>query len=68
VEIGPRARLTYHSSVMAGVNVGEDAILGAMAVATRNVEAGSISGGVPAKEIKKKSDVEGDGWERGEQK
>jgi acetyltransferase-like isoleucine patch superfamily enzyme len=53
---------------MAGVNVGEDAILGAMAVATRNVEAGSISGGVPAKEIKKKSDVEGEGWEREENK
>ena len=68
VEIGPRARLTYHSSVMAGVNVGEDAILGAMAVATRDVEAGSISGGVPAKEIKKKSEIAGDGWERGEQK
>jgi acetyltransferase-like isoleucine patch superfamily enzyme len=64
VEIGPRARLTYHSSVMAGVNVGEDAILGAMAVATHDVEAGSISGGVPAKEIKKKSDVRSEGWER----
>jgi acetyltransferase-like isoleucine patch superfamily enzyme len=48
---------------MAGVNVGEDAILGAMAVATRDVEAGSISGGVPAKEIKKKSDVRDAGWE-----
>ena len=53
---------------MAGVNVGEDAILGAVGVATHNVEAGSISGGVPAKEIKKKSDVRGDGWERDEQK
>jgi acetyltransferase-like isoleucine patch superfamily enzyme len=39
-----------------------------MAVATRNVEAGSISGGVPAKEIKKKREIAGDGWERGEQK
>ena len=29
-EIGPRARLTYHASVMAGVRVGEDAMLGAM--------------------------------------
>jgi acetyltransferase-like isoleucine patch superfamily enzyme len=63
VEIGPRARVTYHASVMAGVNVREDAILGAMAVATRDVEPGSIAGGIPAKEIKKKSDLRGEGWD-----
>lgn len=62
-EIGPRARITYHSSVMAGVNVGEDAILGAMGVATRNVPDGSIAGGVPAREIKKKQDVATQGWD-----
>lgn len=61
--IGPRARITYHASVMAGVNVGEDAILGAMAVATRNIGPGSITGGIPAKEIKKKSDVADEGWD-----
>jgi serine O-acetyltransferase len=48
---------------MAGVNVGEDAILGAMAVATHDVAAGSITGGIPAREIKKKSDVQGEGWD-----
>jgi len=53
-EIGPGARLTYHSSVMAGVNVGENAMLGAMGVATRNIEANSIVGGVPAKHLKTK--------------
>ncbi len=63
VEIGPRARITVHSSVMAGVNVGEDAILGAMGVATRDIGPGSIAGGIPAKEIKKKSDVRGEGWD-----
>jgi acetyltransferase-like isoleucine patch superfamily enzyme len=62
-EIGPGARITYHASVMAGVNVGENAILGAMAVATRDIAADSISGGIPAKKIKSKDDVEGDGWE-----
>jgi acetyltransferase-like isoleucine patch superfamily enzyme len=66
VEIGPRARITYHASVMAGVNVGEDAILGAGAVATRDVPARSISGGIPAREIKSKSDIAGAGWESGE--
>ena len=53
-EIGPHARLTYHTAVMAGVKVGEDATLGAMAVATRPVEDHSIAGGIPAREIKKK--------------
>jgi acetyltransferase-like isoleucine patch superfamily enzyme len=53
-EIGPGARLTYHSSVMAGINVGENAMLGAMGVATRNIEANSIAGGIPAKQLKTK--------------
>jgi acetyltransferase-like isoleucine patch superfamily enzyme len=35
-------------------------------VATHDIDAGSISGGVPAKEIKRKSDVKGDGWKRDE--
>ncbi len=53
-EIGPRARLTYHTAIMAGVHVGEDATVGAMGVATKPVEPHSIVGGIPAKEIKKK--------------
>jgi acetyltransferase-like isoleucine patch superfamily enzyme len=51
-EIGPGARLTYHSSVMAGLKVGEDAMLGAMGVATHDIPPHSIWGGVPAREIK----------------
>jgi acetyltransferase-like isoleucine patch superfamily enzyme len=51
-EIGPGTRLTYHSSVMAGVKIGEDAMLGAMGVATHDVPPHSIWGGVPAREIK----------------
>jgi acetyltransferase-like isoleucine patch superfamily enzyme len=53
-EIGPNARLTYNTAIMAGVKVGEDATVGAMAVVTHPVEDHSIVGGVPAKEIKKK--------------
>ena len=53
-EIGPNARLTYHTAIMAGVKVGEDATVGAMGLATKPVEDHSIVGGVPAKEIKKK--------------
>jgi acetyltransferase-like isoleucine patch superfamily enzyme len=56
-EIGPGARITYHAAVMAGVNVGEDAMLGAMGVATRDVAAHSIVGGVPAKHIRTKDEA-----------
>ncbi|HXP11504.1 MAG TPA: acyltransferase [Acidobacteriaceae bacterium] len=51
-EIGPGSRLTYHSSVMAGIKTGEDSMLGAMGVATHDIPAHSIWGGVPAREIK----------------
>lgn len=56
-EIGPRARLTIHSSVMAGVTVSEDSILGANGVATRDIAPHSIVGGVPAKQLKTKSEA-----------
>jgi acetyltransferase-like isoleucine patch superfamily enzyme len=55
--IGPGARLTYHASVMAGVNVGEDAMLGAMGVATKDVGDHVIAGGVPAKQLKTKGEA-----------
>lgn len=56
-EIGPGARITYHAAVMAGVNIGEDAILGTMGVATKDVGPHSIVGGVPAKQLKTKEDA-----------
>ncbi len=56
-EIGPAARLTFHSSVMAGVRIGEDAIVGAMSVATKEVADHSIVGGVPAKQLKTKDEA-----------
>lgn len=56
-EIGPHARLTYHSSVMAGVRVGEDSMLGAFGLATRNIDDHVIAGGVPAKQLKTKDEA-----------
>jgi acetyltransferase-like isoleucine patch superfamily enzyme len=55
--IGPGARLTYHASVMAGVNVGEDAMLGAMGLATKDIGDHVIAGGVPAKQLKTKDEA-----------
>jgi len=54
-EIGPRARVTYHATVMSGVKVGEHGMLGSMGVATKDIEPFHIKGGVPAKTLKIKT-------------
>ena len=54
-ELGPAARLTYHATVMAGVRVGENSMLGAMGLATKPVSDHGIFGGVPAKQLKTKA-------------
>ena len=53
--IGDRARVTYHSVILAGVQVEKDAIVGSMGVASKNVEPGWIVGGIPAKLIAQKT-------------
>ena len=54
-EIGPHARITYHSTVLSGVRVGEHGLLGSMAVASKDVPAYNISVGIPAKTVKVKT-------------
>jgi acetyltransferase-like isoleucine patch superfamily enzyme len=54
-EIGPKARITYHATVMSGVKVGEHGLVGSMGVATKEVTPYSISVGIPAKPVKIKS-------------
>jgi acetyltransferase-like isoleucine patch superfamily enzyme len=54
-EIGPKARITYHATVLSGVKVAEHGMVGSMGVASKNVEPYHIVGGVPAKPIKVKS-------------
>jgi acetyltransferase-like isoleucine patch superfamily enzyme len=48
-EIGPRARITYHATVLAGSRIGPDAMLGALALATRDVPEHTLALGIPAK-------------------
>ncbi|WP_407929245.1 acyltransferase [Clostridium hydrogenum] len=42
-----------NSTILCGVTIGKCAVIGAGAVVTKNVEAYSVVGGVPAKFIKK---------------
>jgi acetyltransferase-like isoleucine patch superfamily enzyme len=54
-EIGPKARITYHATVMSGIRVHEHGLLGSMGVATKDVPPYTISVGIPAKGVKVKS-------------
>ena len=54
-EIGPRARVTYHATVMSGVKVNEHGIVGSMGVASRDVSPFHIVAGIPARTVKVKT-------------
>ena len=54
-EIGPRARVTYHATVLSGVRVGEHGMVGSMGVASKDVDPFHVVGGIPAKTLKVKS-------------
>ena len=47
-------RITYHATVFAGVKVGDDAMVGAMAVATKDVRPHHVNVGIPAKSVRVK--------------
>jgi acetyltransferase-like isoleucine patch superfamily enzyme len=52
--IGDRARITYHAVVLSGVEIGPDALVGSMGVASKPVSAGVIAAGIPARPIGQK--------------
>jgi acetyltransferase-like isoleucine patch superfamily enzyme len=54
-ELGPRARVTYHATVLSGVRVAEHGMVGSIGVASKDVPPYHIVGGVPAKTIKVKT-------------
>jgi len=49
------ARITYHATVLAGVQIGRCAMLGTGAVATSDIEPYHVKVGIPAKTVKVKS-------------
>ncbi len=56
--LGPGARVTYHATVLAGTRLEADSMLGALAVATRDVPAGEVALGIPARPRLRKPAVE----------
>jgi acetyltransferase-like isoleucine patch superfamily enzyme len=47
-------RITYHATVLAGARVGQHAMVGAMAVATKDVRPFHVNVGIPAKSVRVK--------------
>ena len=50
--IGNGVRITYHATVLAGVQIGDNAMIGTSSVVTRDVEPNHIVVGIPAKSVK----------------
>ena len=48
VVIGDSVRITYHATVLAGVTMENDSMLGAMGVATKDIKSGDVALGIPA--------------------
>ena len=53
-KIGNNVRITYHATVLAGTEVGDNAMVGTGAVVTRNVDERHIVVGIPARTVKQK--------------
>ena len=53
IVLGKNVWVGSNATILQGVNIGDNAIVGAGAVVTRDVEANTIVGGVPAKLIKR---------------
>ena len=47
-------RITYHATILAGVHVNEQGMVGAMAVATKDVRPYHVYVGIPAKSVRVK--------------
>ena len=52
--IGDGVRITYHATVLAGTHVGENGMVGAMALATKDVRPYHVNVGIPAKSVRVK--------------
>jgi acetyltransferase-like isoleucine patch superfamily enzyme len=62
--LGEGVRVTYHATVLAGVHVGEHAMVGAVAVATKDVRPYHVNVGIPAKSVRVKPNAPSDSGDR----
>ncbi len=62
--LGDGVRVTYHATVLAGVHVGEQGMVGAVAVATKDVRPYHVNVGIPAKSVRVKPNAPADAGDR----
>jgi acetyltransferase-like isoleucine patch superfamily enzyme len=55
-------RVTYHATVLAGVRVGRNGMVGAVAVATKDVRPYHVNVGIPAKSVRVKPNAPADAY------
>jgi galactoside O-acetyltransferase len=48
VVLGDGVRVTYHATILAGITMADDSMLGALAVATKDIASGDVALGIPA--------------------
>lgn len=53
IVIGNNVWIGSNSTILAGVEIGDNAVIAAGSVVTKNVEAGTVVGGIPARYIKR---------------
>ena len=56
--IGDGVRITYHATVLAGVTLGENSMVGTGAIVTKDVPAHWVAIGIPARPVKRKPERE----------
>src|SRR5690606_32740833 len=57
-------RVTYHATVLAGVHVGMNSMVGAVAVATKDVRPYHVNVGIPAKSVRVKPGAPEEAYDR----
>ena len=55
--VGAGVRIAYHATILTGVKLGDDSMIGAGAVVSRHTEPSSIYAGIPARLIRAKPDL-----------
>ncbi len=55
--VGAGVRIAYHATILTGVKLGDDSMIGAGAVVSRHTKPSSIYAGIPAKLIRAKPDL-----------
>jgi acetyltransferase-like isoleucine patch superfamily enzyme len=58
--IGDAVRITYHATILAGVHIGEQGMVGAVALATKDVRPYHVHVGIPAKSVRVKPTAPGE--------